>query len=51
MDRFENRHHHNPHAHVIHKPGARLMHHVPLKFVWNKATDTASAAPTRRSTW
>src|ERR1700755_2444308 len=24
------------HAHVIHAPGRRLMHHVPLKFVWNK---------------
>lgn len=30
--------HHNPHAHVIHQPGRRLMHHIPLKFVWNKVT-------------
>ncbi|HVK70704.1 MAG TPA: biopolymer transporter ExbD [Polyangium sp.] len=28
--------HHNPHAHVIHQPGRRLMHKIPLKFVWNK---------------
>ncbi|UQA58867.1 ExbD/TolR family protein [Polyangium aurulentum] len=28
--------HHNPHAHVIHQPGRRLLHHVPLHFVWNK---------------
>ena len=28
--------HHNPHAHVIHQPGPRLMRHVKLKFVWNK---------------
>jgi len=36
MDRFS-RKHHDPHAHAIHSPGKRLMHHVPLKFVWNKA--------------
>ncbi len=35
MDHFS-RKHHNPHAHVIHKPGSRLMHSVPLKFVWSK---------------
>jgi biopolymer transport protein ExbD len=28
--------HHNPHAHVIHQPGRRLLHKVPLHFVWNK---------------
>lgn len=28
--------HHNPHAHVIHQPGRRLLHAVPLHFVWNK---------------
>jgi len=28
--------HHNPHAHVIHQPGRRLMFKIPLKFVWNK---------------
>lgn len=34
-DRFSTKHH-NPHAHVIHQPGRRLMHKVPLKFVWEK---------------
>lgn len=28
--------HHNPHAHVIHQPGKRLMHAITLKFVQNK---------------
>jgi biopolymer transport protein ExbD len=28
--------HHDPHAHVIHKPGKVLMHHVRLAFVWKK---------------
>ena len=28
--------HHDPHAHVIHQPGKRLMHNVPLHFVWKK---------------
>ncbi len=28
--------HHNPHAHVIHQPGKRLMHNISLKFVQNK---------------
>lgn len=35
MDHFPAKHK-NPHAHVIHKPGPRLMHYVPLRFVWNK---------------
>ena len=30
--------HHNPHAHVIHKPGKRLLKKVPLRFVWNKVS-------------
>lgn len=37
MDRFS-RKHHDHHAHVIHQPGKRLMHHIPLKFVWNKVS-------------
>src|SRR3954454_8296726 len=37
MDRPPSKHH-NPHAHVIHQPGRRLMRKVPLKFVWNKVT-------------
>src|ERR1700733_12691673 len=45
MDRFENRHHKNPHSHVIHAPGARLMHHVPLKFVWSKASGHGKRSP------
>jgi len=28
--------HRDPHAHVIHQPGRRLMHGVPLHFVWRK---------------
>ena len=44
-DRFEGRHHHNPHAHHIHKPGPRLMFKVPLKFVWNKVTGHSSRSP------
>ena len=37
-DRFERKHHHNPHAHVIHQPGRRLMTKIPLRFVWNKVS-------------
>lgn len=44
MEKFS-RHHHNPHAHVIHKPGARLMHHVPLKFVFNKVSGHGARSP------
>ena len=35
MDHFSTKRH-NPHAHVIHQPGKRLMRSVKLKFVWNK---------------
>jgi len=45
MDRFTGSKHHNPHAHVIHQPGRRLLHHVPLKFVWNKVTGHGSRSP------
>ncbi len=45
MDHFQPHHHKDPHSHVIHKPGRRLMHHVPLKFVWNKATGHSSRSP------
>jgi len=38
MDRYSGSKHHNPHAHVIHQPGRRLMHGVKLKYVWNKVT-------------
>jgi biopolymer transport protein ExbD len=36
-DQFS-RKHHNPHAHVIHHPGKRLMTKIPLRFVWNKVS-------------
>jgi biopolymer transport protein ExbD len=36
-DQFS-RKHHNPHAHVIHQPGKRLMTKIPLRFVWNKVS-------------
>lgn len=36
-DRFPKKHK-NPHAHVIHTPGKRLLKNVPLKFVWNKVS-------------
>src|SRR6185437_13866706 len=45
MDRFEGRKHHNHHAHVIHKPGKRLLHHIPLKFVWTKASGHGKRSP------
>jgi biopolymer transport protein ExbD len=38
MDRFNPKQHTNPHAHVIHQPGRRLMTKVPLRFVWNKVS-------------
>ena len=44
MDKFTRRHH-NPHAHVIHKPGSRLMHHIPLKYVFNKVNGHGSRSP------
>jgi len=45
MDRFQNRHHKNPHAHTIHQPGKRLMQHIPLKYVWNKAIGHGKRSP------
>jgi biopolymer transport protein ExbD len=45
MDKFERKHHHDPHAHVIHQPGRRLMHHIPLKFVWNKVSGHGNRSP------
>jgi biopolymer transport protein ExbD len=32
------KHHHNPHAHVINKPGRRLMHAISLNFVQRKVS-------------
>src|ERR1700749_3313381 len=45
MDRFEGRHHKNPHAHAIHTPGKRLLMHIPLKFVWDKASGHGKRSP------
>jgi biopolymer transport protein ExbD len=36
QEKFHGNKHHNPHAHVIHAPGKRLMKNVRLRFVWNK---------------
>jgi len=44
MDKFS-RKHHNPHAHVIHKPGRRLLHKIPLRFVWNKVAGHGNRSP------
>jgi biopolymer transport protein ExbD len=44
MEKFS-RKHHNPHAHVIHKPGRRLMHKVPLRFVWNRVAGHGGRNP------
>jgi biopolymer transport protein ExbD len=43
MDRPKSKHH-NPHAHVIHTPGRRLMLGVPLHFVWNKVSGHSGRA-------
>ncbi|WP_437491321.1 biopolymer transporter ExbD [Sorangium sp. So ce1014] len=45
MDRFNPKHHKNPHAHVIHQPGRRLMKGVPLRFVWNKVSGHGGRNP------
>ncbi|MEM9694981.1 MAG: biopolymer transporter ExbD [Myxococcota bacterium] len=36
--------HQDPHAHVIHQPGRRLMHGVPLHFVWKKVAGYSNRA-------
>ncbi len=36
QNKTRSKHGHDPHAHVIHQPGARLMHKVPLDFVYKK---------------
>jgi biopolymer transport protein ExbD len=35
----------DPHAHVIRRPGKRLLHRVPLDFVWNKVTGNRRRSP------
>jgi biopolymer transport protein ExbD len=37
--------HHDPHAHAIHKPGRRLMRHVPLGFVFKKVSGQGARSP------
>ena len=44
-DRFTNTKEHNPHAHVIHQPGRRLLHGVKLKFVWTKVKGHGARNP------
>ena len=44
MDHFS-RKHHNPHAHVIHQPGKRLLMKIPLKYVWEKASGHGKRSP------
>lgn len=36
---------HDPHAHVIHPPGRRLLHRIPLGFVWNKVKGHGRKSP------
>jgi biopolymer transport protein ExbD len=45
MEKFEGTHNKDPHAHVIRAPGPRLMHHVPLRFVWNKVSGQQTRSP------
>lgn len=45
MDRFQNNFPHDPHAHVIHKPGRELMKNIKLRFVWNKVSGFGSRDP------
>jgi biopolymer transport protein ExbD len=43
--RYTNNKHHDPHAHVIHKPGRRLLIKVPLRFVWRKVSGMGARSP------
>jgi biopolymer transport protein ExbD len=36
---------HDPHAHIIHPPGRRLMHSIPLRSVWTKVVGRARRGP------
>jgi biopolymer transport protein ExbD len=35
-------HRHDKHAHVIHQPGPRLLHKIPLMYVWKKVVGHGS---------
>jgi biopolymer transport protein ExbD len=37
--------HRDPHAHAIHAPGKRLLHRIPLSFVWNHVTGHGRRSP------
>ena len=37
--------HRDPHAHVIRAPGKRLLHRVPLSFVWDRVTGRHRKSP------
>lgn len=37
--------HADPHAHAIHAPGKRLLHALPLKFVWKKVIGHGRRSP------
>lgn len=45
LDKFKRFHHHDPHAHVVHKPGAKLMRGVRLGFVFNKVAGHGHKSP------
>ena len=44
MEHKPSKKHHDPHAHVIHPAGRRLMKKVPLLFVWKKVAGHGSRA-------
>ena len=44
-ERFTNNLKRDPHAHAIHKPGPRLMHGIPLRFVWRKVSGMGGHNP------
>jgi biopolymer transport protein ExbD len=37
--------HRDPHAHVLHPPGKRLLLHIPLRFVWSRVTGRGRRSP------
>jgi biopolymer transport protein ExbD len=45
MEKFVRFQHHDPHSHVVHKPGRRLMRHVRLGFVWKKVAGHGAKSP------
>jgi biopolymer transport protein ExbD len=45
MDHQQSKKHHDPHAHAIHAPGRRLLHGIPLTFVWKKVIGHGRRSP------